>query len=90
MTTSPIRIERRGMGVYPYLFHAGAYFWPITPEVVAIIKRHAKDPPSVFVASLLDVIGTTRYLRHQLDTVVSHLEDRETQLRALQEALVAL
>ena len=47
MMTSAIRIERRGTGVYPYLFHAGSYFWPIAPEVVEALKRHATDPPSV-------------------------------------------
>ncbi|MBI3608325.1 MAG: hypothetical protein HY207_10180 [Nitrospirae bacterium] len=90
MTTSPLRIERRGTGVYPYLFHAGPYFWPITPEIVEALKRHAKDPPSVFVARLLDVVGTTRYLRRQIETVVTHLDERDAQLRGLQEALAAL
>jgi hypothetical protein len=90
MMTSALRIERRGTGVYPYLFHAGSYFWPIAPEVVAALKRHATDPPSVFVARLLDMAGTTRYLRRQIETVVSHLDERDTQIRGFQEALAAL
>jgi hypothetical protein len=54
------------------------------------LKRHATDPPSVFVARLLDMAGTTRYLRRQIETVVSHLDERDTQIRGFQEALAAL
>ena len=90
MTTPQLRLERRTTGVYPYLFHAGPYFWPITPEAVAEIKRHDNAPPSEFAARLIDAVGVTRYLRHQLDEVLARLDDRDAQLRAVQAAVAAL
>ena len=90
MTTPQLRLERRVTGVYPYLFHAGPYYWPITPEAVAEITRHAHAPPSEFAARLADAVGVTRYLRRQLDEVLARLDDRDAQLRAVQAAVASL
>lgn len=90
MTASPLRFERRSAGVYPVLFHAGSYYWPLTEEAVTRLKAHAHDPPDAFQKTLVDAVATTRYLRHQVEAVLAGLTDREAQLRAAQQTLNAL
>jgi hypothetical protein len=90
MTDSPLRFERRSAGVYPVLFHAGPYYWPVTEDAVTLLKAHAHDPPDAFQKSLVDAVATTRYLRHQVEGVLAGLADREAQLRAAQQMLNGL
>lgn len=90
MTTPQLRFERRTLGVYPYLFHAGAYYWPASLDTVAALKSSSTADPRSFEARLVDAVAPTRYLRHQLESVLAGLEDREAALRVLQESLAGL
>jgi len=87
VTTPQIHLEQRPHGPYPYLVHAGSYYWPITTDALDALTRHVSDPPAEFAARLAEIIGMTRYLRHQIDTVLSGMEDRDAELRELQRAL---
>lgn len=88
--TTPLRFERRTLGVYPYLFHAGAYYWPASLDAVAALKSSPTEDPQLFEARLLDAVAPTRYLRRQLESVLAGLEDRAAALRRLQESLAGL
>lgn len=90
MTDPLLRFERRSTGVYFCLFHAGPFYWPLTPEAVNTLKTHATDSPEVFRAALVAAVGLTPYLTHQLDAVLAGLGDRDASLRALQASLAAL
>jgi len=91
MTTAPaLRIERRSTGIYPYLFHAGPYFWPMSPEAVQQLKLHTNEPPDAFHKRLIEIVGVTSYLRHQLEAVSAGLEDRDAEIRALQQTLTTI
>ena len=78
------------MGIYPYLFYAGEYLWPISPEAVQTLKRHVDDSPESFMKQMVETTATTKYLRHQLTVTLAGAVDRDTELRALQQALRAL
>jgi hypothetical protein len=43
--------------------------------------------PEAFRAALMDAFAVTSYLKHQLAAVLSGLDDRDAQLRALQTAI---
>jgi len=90
MTNQILRIEHRALGIYPYLFYAGAYLWPISPEAVDTLKRHVDDAPERFVTLLRETVATTKYLRHQLDMALAGAIDRDTELRAFQHTLRTL
>jgi len=90
MTTPILRVEHRSMGIYPYLFYAGDYLWPISSETVETLKRHVDDSPEAFMKRMVETLTITKYLRHQLEAVLTGLADRDTELRTLQQALRAL
>lgn len=90
MTTPQLRVERRTLGIYPYLFHAGSYYWPISADTVAALQSVVREAPAAFGDRLVAAVAPTRYLRHQLDVVLAGLDDREGEFRALQEALARL
>ncbi|MFZ5863528.1 MAG: hypothetical protein ACOYXR_11890 [Nitrospirota bacterium] len=87
MPTQQLRIERRAAGIYPVLFHAGPYYWPVSDEAVTRLAGQASAAPDAFCAALMDAVAVTPYLKHQLAAVLSGLDDRDAQLRALQAAL---
>ncbi len=89
MTDPQLRIERRTAGIYPVLFHAGPYYWPVSDEALTRLAAQTSAAPEIFRAALMDAFAVTPYLRHQLATVLSGLDDRDAQLRALQTALAA-
>jgi len=78
------------MGIYPYLFYAGEYLWPISSEAVETLKRHVDDSPETFLKHLVETAATTKYLRHQLHAVLAGMVDRDTELRAVQQTLRAM
>lgn len=84
------RFERRSTGVYPCLFHAGPFYWPVPLEVVSTLKTHASNSPDAFHAALVAAVGLTPYLAHQLNALLAGPGDREGALRALQASLAAL
>jgi len=90
MTDPLFRFERCSTGVYPWLFHAGPYYWPVPLEAVSTLKAHASNSPEAFRAALVAAVGRTPYLTHQVDALLTGLGDREGALRALQASLAAL
>lgn len=90
MTEPVLRFERRSTGVYPYLFHAGPFYWPVPQEAMVALKTQATAAPEAFRAALRDTVGVTPYLIHQLDAVLAGLDDRDTHLRAVQTSLGAI
>ncbi len=90
MSEPLLRFERRSTGVYPCLFHAGSFYWPVTQEAVIALKAHAHDAPDTFREALAAAVGATPYLRHQLNTVLSQASDPDAELRAVQQSLTAI
>ena len=90
MTEPLLHFERRSTGVYPYLFHAGPFYWPVTRETMTALTAHATDSPDAFRAALVAAVGLTPYLKHQLDAVLGSLGDADGDLRALQASLTTL
>jgi hypothetical protein len=88
MTDQSLRIERRAAGVYPVLFHAGPYYWPVSDEAVNRLVALTAAAPDAFRAALMEAFAVTPYLKHQLAAVLSGLDDPDAHLRALQAALV--
>jgi hypothetical protein len=87
MTDPLLRIERRASGIYPLLFHAGPYYWPVTDEMLTRLHAQSSGGPEAFRAALMNTVAVTRYLKRQLETVLAGADDRDAQLRALQAAL---
>ncbi|MFZ5875833.1 MAG: hypothetical protein ACOYXU_05425 [Nitrospirota bacterium] len=87
MSEQPLRIERRAAGIYPVLFHAGPYYWPVSDEALTRLAAQASADPEAFRAALMDAFAVTPYLKHQLAAVLAAVDDRDAQLRALQTAL---
>lgn len=85
-----LRFERRSTGVYPCLFHAGSFYWPVAQDAVTALKGHAHDTPAAFRDALTAAVGVTPYLRHQLNAVLSETGDPDAQLRAVQQSLAAM
>jgi len=85
-----LRIERRSMGIYPYLFYAGDYFWPLSPEAIATLKRHADDPPEAFLKQVIEAAAITKYLRHEVEEALAGVTNRDVELRALQQMVRTL
>lgn len=90
MTEPLLRFERRSMGIYPYLFHAGPFYWPVPQETVIALKASGHATPDAFLSALIAGVGLTPYLRHQLDTVLAGLDDRDAHLRAVQASLTTI
>lgn len=90
MTEPLLRFERRSMGIYPYLFHAGPFYWPVAQETVLALKASGHTAPDVFLQALTTAVGVTPYLRHQVDTVLAGLADRDAHLRAVQASLTTI
>jgi hypothetical protein len=88
MTDQPLRIERRAAGIYPVLFHAGPYYWPVSDDALNRVIAQTAADPAAFRAALMDAFAVTPYLKHQLAAVLSGLDDPDAQLRALQTSLV--
>jgi hypothetical protein len=84
-----LRFERRTTGVYPYLFHAGPFYWPVQQEAIASLTSQTNASLDAFRAALTAAVGVTPYLAHQLNAVLAGLDDRDGQLRALQTSLGA-
>jgi hypothetical protein len=87
MTDQPLRIERRAAGVYPVLFHAGPYYWPVSDDALTRLAAQRAADPAAFRAALLEAVAVTPYLKHQLAAVLSALDDPDAHLRAFQAAL---
>lgn len=90
MTQPLLRFERRSTGVYPYLFHAGSFYWPVGQDAVVALKARAHDAPEAFRKALTEAVGVTPYLQHQLNTVLSEAGDQDTHLRAIQQSLASM
>lgn len=90
MTDPLLRFERRTTGVYPCLFHAGPFYWPVPLEAVNTLRAHATGSTDAFRAALVASVGLTPYLTHQLEAVLAGPADRDAALRALQESLGSL
>jgi hypothetical protein len=87
MTDQHLRIERRTSGIYAVLFHAGPYYWPVSDDALTRLAAQTSAAPEAFRAALMDAVAVTPYLKHQLETVLSGMDDPDAQLRALQTAL---
>lgn len=85
-----LRFERRSTGVYPYLFHAGPFYWPVPQEAIVSLKNQTHTSLDAFRTALTDAVGVTPYLTHQLNAVLAGLDDQDHQLRAVQTSLGAI
>lgn len=89
MTEPVLRFERRSMGIYPCLFHAGPFYWPVPQEALVALKAGGHTTPDAFLQALIAAVAVTPYLKHQVETVLAGLDDRDAHLRAVQASLTA-
>lgn len=83
-----LRFERIGTNrYYNVVFHMGSSYIPVSDETVEELKAQSLLPVERFLELLVDRVGYSSYLKHQIRTELKASGDPVTQITVLQGAI---
>lgn len=85
-----LKFEKLHGPIYPAYLHLGAYSVALEPELIQSLKESAGEEPARFFESLVQKVGSNRYLKEMIQEGVSKAEDTAALARRLQEELKGL
>ncbi len=86
-----LRFERIGKDrYYNVVFHMGSSYVPVSDETVEELKAKSSLSVERFLALLVDRVGYSSYLKHQIHAELKSSGDPLTQITVLQSAIKEL
>lgn len=85
-----VRFEKIPSPVYPAYLCVGDYSIALAPELIESLKEAAKGDPARFTETLLQTVGSNRYLKEMIQKGLSKAEDQALLARRLQEEIQKL
>lgn len=85
-----LKFEKLHGPIYPAYLHMGSYSVALEPELIQALKERGQDEPTRFFESLVQKIGSNRYLKELLEEGISKAEDPTALAKRLQEEIKSL
>lgn len=85
-----VRFKKIPSPVYPAYLCVGDYSIALEPELIESLKEAAKGDPARFMETLLQKVGSNRYLKEMIQKGLSKADDQALLARRLQEEIQKL
>ncbi|MFQ5779941.1 MAG: hypothetical protein ACE5HN_04040 [Nitrospiria bacterium] len=76
--------------VYPAYLIAGGYSIALDPELVQSLKEITREAPTPFLKTLVQKVGTNRYLKEMIEEGISKEGDEAVLAKRLQDEIRSL
>lgn len=85
-----LRFEKLHGPIYPAYLHVGSYSIALEPELIESLKGIGHEEPTRFFESLVQKVGSNRYLKEMILEGISKAEDPAALAKSLQEEMKSL
>ncbi len=85
-----IKFEKRSGAIYPAYFHVGGYSIALNPETIQSLKGLTALDTTPFYATLVQIIGSNRYLKEMVQEGIAAGGDQNALSRQLKKEIQSL